>query len=225
MSLSMGMGPAWRHMRTDRERRCKSADRRRARSAASWPSPARTGGRSPSSSLVTVVDAVLVVVNPLLVQRIVDDGILGGDTELVTVLALAMAAIAAGRRRALGARRLALLPDRRGPDLRPAHPGLRPRPAPVARLLHPHPDRRAGLPAQQRRDRRAAGVHVHPVQHRLQLDLGRRRRHRDARAELAGHAAVPALFPLLLLASRLGSGRLAGADPRADGRQRRHGQR
>jgi ATP-binding cassette subfamily B protein len=43
---------------------------------------------------VTVVDAGLVVVNPLLVQRIVDDGITAGDSGLITVLALAMAGVA-----------------------------------------------------------------------------------------------------------------------------------
>ena len=43
---------------------------------------------------LTIIDSCLVVVTPLLVQRIVDDGILKGDTPLVTVLALGMAATA-----------------------------------------------------------------------------------------------------------------------------------
>ena len=47
-----------------------------------------------------------------------------------------------------------LVPGRRRTHLRPADPGLRPRPADAARLLHPHPDRRARQPAQQRRARR-----------------------------------------------------------------------
>ena len=38
-----------------------------------------------------VLDAALVVVNPLLVKHLLDDGILGKDTELVLWLALAMA--------------------------------------------------------------------------------------------------------------------------------------
>ena len=84
--------------------------------------------------------------------------------------------------------RLPVLADRRGSHLRPAHQGVRPRPAPVAGVLHPHPDRCAGLPAQQRRDRRPAGVHLDPVQHGLQRHLGRGRRHRDAGAQLAGDA-------------------------------------
>ncbi len=44
--------------------------------------------------LLTVVDACLVVVNPLLVQRLVDDGITAGNGSLVTLLALAMAGVA-----------------------------------------------------------------------------------------------------------------------------------
>jgi ATP-binding cassette subfamily B protein len=43
---------------------------------------------------LTVVDAALVVVQPLLVARIVDDGILKNDGALVTLLALAMAGVA-----------------------------------------------------------------------------------------------------------------------------------
>ena len=137
-----------------------------------------------------------------------------------------MAGVALVGAAALGAGRLALLADRRGPDLRPPHPGLRPRPAPVAGLLHPHPDRCPGLPPQQRRDRRPARVHLHPVQHRLQLGLGRGRRHRDVRPELAGHPAVPAAVPVPAAGLAAGvSARLADADPGADGRQRRHGQR
>jgi ATP-binding cassette, subfamily B, bacterial len=44
--------------------------------------------------LVTVVDAGLVVVNPLLVRRLIDDGISKGNSGLVTVLALLMVGVA-----------------------------------------------------------------------------------------------------------------------------------
>jgi ATP-binding cassette, subfamily B, bacterial len=44
--------------------------------------------------VVTVFDAVLLVVSPLLVKRIVDQGILAHDGRVVTVLALAMAVVA-----------------------------------------------------------------------------------------------------------------------------------
>ena len=49
--------------------------------------------------MLTVVDACLVVVTPLLVQRIVDDGIAEGNVALVAVLALAMAGVAVVERR------------------------------------------------------------------------------------------------------------------------------
>jgi len=44
--------------------------------------------------VVTVIDAAMVVVTPLLVKRIVDDGILQDDRRLVVELSLAMAAVA-----------------------------------------------------------------------------------------------------------------------------------
>ncbi|GAB2757982.1 ABC transporter ATP-binding protein [Nocardioides salsibiostraticola] len=43
---------------------------------------------------LTVVDAAMVVVQPLLIKRIIDDGITAGDSGLVTLLALAMAGVA-----------------------------------------------------------------------------------------------------------------------------------
>ena len=71
-----------------------------ARSSAATPSggssasPGRTGPPSASSWLLTVFDAALVVVTPLLVKTIVDDGILEEDTRLVVLLALAVAGVA-----------------------------------------------------------------------------------------------------------------------------------
>ena len=47
------------------------------------------------------------------------------------------------RRRAVAVAALDLGADRRGPDLRHAHAGLRPRPGDADLVLHPHPDRRA----------------------------------------------------------------------------------
>jgi ATP-binding cassette subfamily B protein len=44
--------------------------------------------------LITVIDASLVIVPPLLLRRIVDDGILAGDSRLVTLLAIAVAVVA-----------------------------------------------------------------------------------------------------------------------------------
>ncbi len=86
------MGAAWRHLRTDRD----AYDRRISRATAKRV----IGFARPHRRLIgvfltfTVVDASMVVITPLLVQRIVDDGILKGDAGLVTLLALAMAAAA-----------------------------------------------------------------------------------------------------------------------------------
>ncbi len=88
MSLSMGMGPAWRHMRTDREAGKARIEKGTLRRVLGFAAP----HRKPIGFFlaVTVLDSLLVVANPLLIQRIVDDGITGGDAGLVTVLALLM---------------------------------------------------------------------------------------------------------------------------------------
>ncbi len=93
MSLTTGMGPAWRHMRTDREEAGHAQIARgTVRRVLGFAGPHR---RIIVVFLaVTAFDAALVVVNPLLVKRIVDDGIVAGDNRLVTVLALAMAGVA-----------------------------------------------------------------------------------------------------------------------------------
>ena len=92
MSLSMGMGPAWRHMRTDRDAVKSRVERGTVRRVIGFARP----HRAPIAAflLVTVVDAGLVVVNPLLVQRLIDDGISKGNSGLVTVLALTMVGVA-----------------------------------------------------------------------------------------------------------------------------------
>jgi ATP-binding cassette subfamily B protein len=87
-----GMGQVWRHMRTDRKDVPTRLDRGTVRRVLAFARPHR---RLITFFLaLTVVDACLVVVTPLLVQRIVDDGILQGDTTLVIELALLMAATA-----------------------------------------------------------------------------------------------------------------------------------
>ncbi|GAA1479372.1 ABC transporter ATP-binding protein [Nocardioides aestuarii] len=92
MSLSMGMGPAWRHMRTDREAGRQRVARETVRRVLGFAGPHR--GAISFFLVVTVLDSLLVVANPLLIQRLVDDGITGGDSGLVTVLALLMAVVA-----------------------------------------------------------------------------------------------------------------------------------
>ncbi|HEU4812540.1 MAG TPA: ABC transporter ATP-binding protein [Nocardioides sp.] len=87
-----GAGVAWRHLRTDRSIVNNRIDRGTVRRVFSFARPHR---RLIVAFLgLTVIDACLVVVTPLLVQRIIDDGILGGDRGLVAWLALGMAATA-----------------------------------------------------------------------------------------------------------------------------------
>ncbi|QBR94263.1 ABC transporter ATP-binding protein [Nocardioides euryhalodurans] len=86
------MGPAWRHMRTDRDAAKGRVERGTVRRVMGFAGPHR--GAIALFLVVTVIDSMLVVVNPLLVQRIVDDGILAGDGGLVTTLAVAMAGVA-----------------------------------------------------------------------------------------------------------------------------------
>ena len=92
MSYTSGMGQAWRHMRTDRSIANSKLDRGTVRRVLSFARPHRK--LITIFMGLTVVDACLVVVTPLLVQRIVDDGILEqDDTALVIELSLAMAAV------------------------------------------------------------------------------------------------------------------------------------
>jgi ATP-binding cassette, subfamily B, bacterial len=92
MSMAQGMGPAWRHMRTDRSAASQKLARGTVRRVLSYAGPHRP--LIAAFLVVTVFDAGLVVVSPLLVKRIVDQGILAHDGRVVTVLALAMAVVA-----------------------------------------------------------------------------------------------------------------------------------
>jgi ATP-binding cassette subfamily B protein len=92
MSGMHGIGPAWRHLRSDRSVVNNRIERRTVRRVIGFARPHR---RLIAIFLtLTVIDAGMVVVTPLLVQRIVDDGILKGDSQLVVLLALAMAGTA-----------------------------------------------------------------------------------------------------------------------------------
>ncbi len=92
MAMGMGMGPVWRHMRTDRSAIETRLGRETVKRVLTFAQPHR---RHISVFLVfTVVDAMLVVVSPLLIQRIVDDGIAKSDVRLVAVLASLMAVVA-----------------------------------------------------------------------------------------------------------------------------------
>jgi ATP-binding cassette subfamily B protein len=92
MAMGMGMGPVWRHMRTDRSVAATRLRGDTVRRVLAFARPHR--GLIGVFLVLTVVDAGLVVVSPLLIQRIVDDGIAQGDVGLVAALAGLMAVVA-----------------------------------------------------------------------------------------------------------------------------------
>jgi ATP-binding cassette subfamily B protein len=90
--MHTGMGPAWRNLRTDRSVARQRVARETVRRVIGFARPHRR--LIAVFVALVVVDASLVVVTPLLIKRIVDDGILQGDSRLVTLLALGIAAVA-----------------------------------------------------------------------------------------------------------------------------------
>src|SRR3954467_14254190 len=92
MSGMHGAGAAWRHLRSDRSVVHNRVEAGTVRRVFGFARPHR---RLIAFFLVlTVIDAGLVVVSPLLAKRIIDDGIKTGDSRLVVMLALAMAGVA-----------------------------------------------------------------------------------------------------------------------------------
>ena len=86
------MGGVYRNLRSDRDVLDQRLERGTIRRVLAFAKPHR---RLIAGFLaVTVVDAGLVVVTPLLTKRVVDDGILGHDLSLVVWLAVAMAVVA-----------------------------------------------------------------------------------------------------------------------------------
>ncbi len=92
MSGMSANGAVWRSIRSDRSVVNNRLEGKTVRRVLGFARPHR---RLISFFLaLTVVDAAMVVVTPLLVQRVVDDGILEGDRGFVTMIALAMAGVA-----------------------------------------------------------------------------------------------------------------------------------
>ncbi len=77
---------------------------------------------------------------------------------------------------------------RRRLDLRPTHQGLHPYPRDAGRLLLANTDRRPHQSFEQRRDRRATGLHRPLLERGGQRHLGDDRDRHDAGPELADHA-------------------------------------
>jgi ATP-binding cassette subfamily B protein len=92
MSMHGAMGPVWRHMRTDRSAVSNRVARDTIRRVFSFAGPHK---RLIAVFLVlTVLDAALVVVNPLLVKRLIDHGITPGNISVVVTVAAIMAVVA-----------------------------------------------------------------------------------------------------------------------------------
>ena len=92
MSMHSGMGAVRRHLRTDRSVVDQKLARDTFRRVLAFARPHRA--TIAVFLVLVVIDAAMVVVTPLLIKRIVDDGILVGDGRLVTLLALAIAGVA-----------------------------------------------------------------------------------------------------------------------------------
>jgi ATP-binding cassette subfamily B protein len=92
VSMHTGMGPAWRNLRTDRSVTRQKLGRQTVRRVFGFARPHRK--LIAVLLALVVVDASMVVVTPLLVKRIVDNGILAGNGKVVALLALAIAGVA-----------------------------------------------------------------------------------------------------------------------------------
>ncbi len=90
--MGHGGGAPWRHLRSDRAVVDEHIKLQTLRRVLTFARPHRK--LIWSFLAVTVVGAGLVVLPPLLLQRILDDGIAGGDTRLVIGLAIAVAVVA-----------------------------------------------------------------------------------------------------------------------------------
>ena len=93
MSMGPGAGgPPWRFLRSDRSVVENKIERKTVRRVLAFAGPHR---RLIAAFLaITVVDAALVVVPPLLLKTIIDDGVSSGDTSLVVWLAILVAVVA-----------------------------------------------------------------------------------------------------------------------------------
>ncbi|MDQ3616460.1 MAG: ABC transporter ATP-binding protein/permease [Actinomycetota bacterium] len=90
--MHSGMGPAWRNLRTDRSVAGKKLARDTVRRVFGFARPHK---KVIGAFLALVVlDASMVVATPLLIRKIVDDGIVKENPSLVTWLALAVAGVA-----------------------------------------------------------------------------------------------------------------------------------
>ena len=92
MGTGMGWGPVMRSLRQDPSVVERKVTRRTMRRVLSFARPQRA--LIAVFLVFVVIDAGLVVISPLLVKELIDEGLLKNDPGLVTVLAVAMAVVA-----------------------------------------------------------------------------------------------------------------------------------
>ncbi len=90
--MSSGGGASFRHLRSDRSAVESKIERQTLRRVVGFARPHRR--LIALFLLFTVLEAALVVVPPLLIQRVIDDGVLAGDVSVVVVLAAGIAVFA-----------------------------------------------------------------------------------------------------------------------------------
>ncbi len=171
----------------------------------------------------TIIDALITVVNPVLLRQ---DHRQGHPAPRRSGRDRARCSGRSGRavRRAPRVRHpLVLRADRRRTHLRPAHPGVQSRPAAAHRVLHPGADRIPGVPPEQRRDRSAAGHHLHDVLGGLQHPHHRRDPGHDVLRVLADQPHRAGADPPVHPPGPAGRPQAAAADPRIDAARRGDG--
>ncbi|GAA0971813.1 Putative multidrug export ATP-binding/permease protein [Nocardioides aquaticus] len=90
--MSSGGGASFRYLRSDRSAVESKIERQTLRRVVSFARPHRR--LIAVFLLFTVLEAALVVVPPLLIQRVIDDGVLDGDVSVVVLLASGIALFA-----------------------------------------------------------------------------------------------------------------------------------
>ncbi len=90
--MSSGGGASFRYLRSDRSAVENKIERQTLRRVVSFARPHRR--LIAVFLLFTVLEAALVVVPPLLIQRVIDDGVLAGDVSVVVLLAAGIAVFA-----------------------------------------------------------------------------------------------------------------------------------
>ena len=137
--------------------------------------------------VLVVLTSALAVTPPLLFKEIIDEGVLKGNQRLLIILASMVAGLAV-LQAVLGLVQRwcsskigeGLIFDLRTQVFDHVRPD-------AGGVLHPNPDGQARLPAQLRRDRRPAGLHLDAVHRAVQPDQSGAGAGRDACAQLAAH--------------------------------------